>query len=387
MVVDEESSIYARRQKFTRLSEVAGRATENEDVVRADEELKARCAKGLRAFRQRLVKSVAGWLAIAEHDDDSDATGLELDEDMALLRATTRRRSKRHLAWGELPDPEPTGGGDGANDRPFSPGYVASPCQIIMPYSMWKARWDLVLLALTLYSAFTVPIRVCFEADAEGAVWLFEASISLFFLADIVLAFNTAFWDGGQWVDHRPRIAERYLWGRLWLDAPASIPVEALELLASGNPSLQASERMLLWLRLLRLGRLLRLLRPLRVAHYSRLVEDALSFNPAALQVLTLLHLLGKVLLVAHVLGCLWFFQTELAAPDEPTWVSTYDGGSAADGPVARQYLYSIYWALTTISTVGYGDITPVSNSEMILTCLVQFAGTCVLGRRAVWLF
>lgn len=46
-----------------------------------------------------------------------------------------------------------------------------------------------------------------------------------------------------------------------------------------------------------------------------------------------------------------------------------------------------MYWALTTLTTVGYGDITPVSNSEMILTCLVQFAGTCVLGRRAVWLF
>ena len=48
------------------------------------------------------------------------------------------------------------------------------------------------------------------------------------------------------------------------------------------------------------------------------------------------------MLLVAHVLGCFWFFQTTLAAEGEPTWVTEYDSGSARDGPVSKQYLHSL---------------------------------------------
>ena len=39
-----------------------------------------------------------------------------------------------------------------------------------------------------------------------------------------------------------------------------------------------------------------------------------------------------------------------------------------------------MYWAFTTLTTVGYGDVLPVSRAEMVVTMIVQFAGTCILG-------
>ena len=40
----------------------------------------------------------------------------------------------------------------------------------------WKEQWDLVVLVLILYSAAVVPVRVCFDADAKGALWFIEVT-------------------------------------------------------------------------------------------------------------------------------------------------------------------------------------------------------------------
>uniref|UniRef100_A0A7S2GCY9 Cyclic nucleotide-binding domain-containing protein n=1 Tax=Haptolina brevifila TaxID=156173 RepID=A0A7S2GCY9_9EUKA len=82
------------------------------------------------------------------------------------------------------------------------------------------------------------------------------------------------------------------------------------------------------------------------------------------LRVLKLVEIFVKLGYIAHILGCGFFFMHILADEDEATWVSEYDGGSALDAPLSKQYLYSIYWSLTTMSTVGYGDITPVNDRE-----------------------
>ena len=49
-------------------------------------------------------------------------------------------------------------------------------------------------------------------------------------MSDVFVSFNTAFLLDGNWVFARDRIAQRYLMGWFWVDAPAAIPVEAIEL-------------------------------------------------------------------------------------------------------------------------------------------------------------
>ena len=40
------------------------------------------------------------------------------------------------------------------------------------------------------------------------------------------------------------------------------------------------------------------------------------------------------------------------------------------------------YWAFTTLTTVGYGDIVPVNNDERIFTVVMEFVGLTVPRRR-----
>ena len=48
--------------------------------------------------------------------------------------------------------------------------------------------------------------------------WYFEVAMSLTFLTDLVVAFNTAYRHAGMWITSRAQIAKRYLTG--WSAAP-----------------------------------------------------------------------------------------------------------------------------------------------------------------------
>lgn len=82
-------------------------------------------------------------------------------------------------------------------------------CVTLYPNAIRKTRWDFFIMACILYSAIIVPIRVCFDADAEGLEWLLEALISLCFLADVALTFLTAYFAEGRWVTDRTLIARK----------------------------------------------------------------------------------------------------------------------------------------------------------------------------------
>jgi len=57
---------------------------------------------------------------------------------------------------------------------------------------------------------------------------------------------------------------------------------------------------------------------------------------------------------------------------------SVNDGNSMYDKPEFDQYLQAFYWAVQTITTVGYGDLTVVNKFEKIYSLLVMMIGvTC----------
>jgi hypothetical protein len=41
----------------------------------------------------------------------------------------------------------------------------------------------------------------------------------------------------------------------------------------------------------------------------------------------------------------------------------------------SKRFVVSIYFALTTLSTVGYGDYYPISEVEMLTICIIELGG------------
>ena len=145
----------------------------------------------------------------------------------------------------------------------------------------------------------------------------------------------------------------------------------------SSNSGGEANQKNgLKFLRTLRLFRLLRLLRLLKIQKYLNFLEDALNVNLAVLSLAKTILGLGYMM---HVLGCGWFAVAE-SSTEERTWLTEYDGGSGVNADVWTQYLYSIYWALMTLTTVGYGDIVPITDAERAYLLVALLLGAFVFG-------
>lgn len=71
---------------------------------------------------------------------------------------------------------------------------------------------------------------------------------------------------------------------------------------------------------------------------------------------------------IAHWLGCIFWIVGISQRYEQPdTWIKSI---GIQDASSLEQYVSSVYWAITTMVTVGYGDITPRTTMERLATIL-----------------
>lgn len=78
--------------------------------------------------------------------------------------------------------------------------------------------------------------------------------------------------------------------------------------------------------------------------------------------------LLLTIVFFAHCLACIFWAVGTL--PD--TRISWVFIRGLEDDPVSQQYISSLYWAFTTMVTVGYGDITAINSHERMYSMLAM---------------
>ena len=177
----------------------------------------------------------------------------------------------------------------------------------------------------------------------SGLAWfVIDRLLEVIFFIDIVLNFNTGYRDHDVVVVDRTLIAQNYIFGWFFIDLLATIPFDLIFEVKT-SPLLEPSV-----FRLSKLPRLLRLLRLFRAHRVFTSVRDSLRFGHA-LERLT--KLIVSAVFVAHWFACIFHFigVTERARGEE-NWIVNE---GLQDASRSEMYITSVYWAMTTMTTVG----------------------------------
>lgn len=65
-------------------------------------------------------------------------------------------------------------------------------------------------------------------------------------------------------------------------------------------------------------------------------------------------------------------------------WIANEDDGMP-EKPISDVYITSLYWVVTTLTTVGYGDITGHSSEEYLFTMVVEVRFEFIKSYSVYW--
>ena len=78
-----------------------------------------------------------------------------------------------------------------------------------------------------------------------------------------------------------------------------------------------------------------------------------------------------------HISSCLFYLAAKIEGFSEETWVIRYD---VLDLATDEKYLMALYWSITTLCTIGYGDIVPYTTLEKIIGVIWILVGVFTLS-------
>jgi len=217
--------------------------------------------------------------------------------------------------------------------------------------------WEVYIFLITIMAAILTPLIIVFDIRDMALQPFLETLLTISFLLDIGIQFSTTYAVRQVLITDRNAIARRYLRSWFVIDLLAALPVvSALSFLGFGR-----YHKILQYLRLMRMLKLLRAWKTLNRARKLRFI------NPA---IMKLSLLVFWILIAAHLVSCGWIFiGGNSIIPD-----------LASPSSQHQQYMVAFYWTITTLTTIGYGDITPRSEIQLVYATFVMLLGAAIYG-------
>jgi len=201
-------------------------------------------------------------------------------------------------------------------------------------FSAWEVAWGLFVGIITLYAAYRIPTDLVLGVEQGFSIKILEVVVLVAFLLDPLLTLRSSL--------NRGREArQNFLKYLLPVDIIAAIGVSVFD---QGD-----------WLQLLALLKLI------NVTVFASMWRHQLLKRGNVVRLALFSYWLA---VLVHITACGWI-EMRFSKP-------IVDHDSA--------YLESVYWSVTTLTTIGYGDITPRNGDQMKYTIIIELVGFIMMG-------
>jgi len=232
------------------------------------------------------------------------------------------------------------------------------------PFSKFILFWDIIHLLIFFCVFIIVPINLSFQINVFENELHFSKIVkdflrifvTMFYILDIFLNFNLSYYDNGELICVSKTIIKRYLQKIFFFDLISFI---------------------FLFLWIYECSQILifcYFIKFIKIRKIVKNFEELLVTDENYFHIYSLFMLFVRVFTVAHLAACVWHY-IGMSQINEPNWLFDKD---LVNKPWLTRYLYSFYFVIISMNTVGFGDIVP-KNPVEILFCIFFVVVGCMM--------
>ncbi|XP_047132762.1 potassium voltage-gated channel subfamily H member 2 isoform X1 [Hydra vulgaris] len=225
-----------------------------------------------------------------------------------------------------------------------------------------KVIWDFIMLALTVvFNAVIIPFAESFDYRNK-AIDNFSIFTYVVYTIDIVMVFFTSVEKDGVLVTNHKKLRKYYLRSWFLFDIVSSFPYDLFSV---------SKKNVLIVIKLLKIIRIMRLIK------VSQVILDLIGHSFT-----TLMGWFMLFCLCGHWMACVWYViasNIDVPAVNNNSWLISLmkDGKykSINDISLSTRYISALYYAATSLSTIGFGNIAPNTFAEKIFGIVTMILG------------
>ena len=225
----------------------------------------------------------------------------------------------------------------------------------------WPRRfWQYFIFAIGIILPIEITFMMCFQDYISPKGYIVFFIFDCFQVLDNLVELKTPFLRNGLLVDGPWEIIKHYGVATYIIHALASLPIAWIAVF-------KRNSRLYDYLSINRLFRLHKCYKT------NRLIQDSQAYQGIMSKVFPYFMFF---VLVVHLFSCALYLIAH-AQGIAKSWLGPY---YAQGYSVAELFIVCIYFVLTTIFTIGFGDIHPITTAERILCIFLEIIGVLFQG-------
>ncbi|KAL4501826.1 hypothetical protein ABPG73_019963 [Tetrahymena malaccensis] len=235
---------------------------------------------------------------------------------------------------------------------------------VLDPNGYFKMIFDIMMIFAIIVCIFFNTVEIFFAIDFYDLYVygypILDYSLLVLFILDIIFNLNTGVFNEGQISKDRVEIFNNYYDGRLLHDA-----LSLLSFIRKSNNQIVTG--FFDFFVFFKIGQV-----SLKLQQYQQTAGSNIKYAKLYYSI-QLLRLVLFVIFVAHCVAVIFYGQIIFAEwikfDDEHNWVEASTVVTRSDSWL-KLYIFSLYFSVTTMTTVGFGDITPKNGHEAVIVII-----------------